>query len=151
MSGDSRPEPVRIRCAADLFSVLSSASVGAQLAVLRDIAANPQRAANLGRHNDEDLIDLLLRLVMESVGPVKQAQIICLMSFDDPRVTRYLLAEFASSRDAAAVLHLGKRLSMVVESDFLSPTCGMKTAPGLWPPRVTAARAWSSLPKKGFG
>lgn len=43
------------------------------------------------------------------------------MSFDDPRVTRYLLAEFASSRDAAAVLHLGKRLSMVVESDFFKP------------------------------
>lgn len=114
-------EPIRIRCAADLFSVLTSGSLGSQLAVLRDIIANPLRATALGRHEDEDLVDLLLRLAPQSFGALKQAQMICLMSFDDPRVTRFLSAEFSRSRDAATILHLGKRLSLACGVEFFRP------------------------------
>ena len=112
---------MRIGCAADLFSVLTSGTMGAQLAVLRDIVIDPLRATALGRHENEDLVDLLLRLVPQSFGPLKQAQVMCLMSFDDPRVTDYLIAEFARSRDAATVLHLGKRLSLCVDREFFRP------------------------------
>lgn len=98
--------------------------MGAQLAVLRDIVINPLRATALGRHENEDLVDLLLRLVPQSFGPLKQAQVMCLMSFDDPRVTHYLIAEFARSRDAATILHLGKRLSLCVDREFFRPFLG---------------------------
>lgn len=114
-------EPIRIRCAADLFSVLSSGAVAEQLAVLRDIIVNPLRATALGRHENEDLVDLLLRLAPQSVGALKQAQMICLMSFDDPRVTDFLVAEFSRSKDAATVLHLGKRLSLARGPVFFRP------------------------------
>ena len=36
------PEPIRIRTAADLFQVLASGSLGARLALLRDVLANPR-------------------------------------------------------------------------------------------------------------
>lgn len=70
---------------------------------------------------NEDLVDLLLRLVPTSVGPIKQSQILCLMSFDDPRVSQFLVAEFARSHDPATVLHLGKRLALVVGPEFFRP------------------------------
>lgn len=112
---------MRIRCAADLFSVLSSGTMGSQLAVLRDIARDPRRAAALGRHEQEDVVDLLLRLVAFSFGPIKQAQVVCLMSYDDPRVTDYLVAEFSRSTDPAIILHLAKRLSLAKDSEFFRP------------------------------
>jgi hypothetical protein len=95
--------------------------MAAQLAVLRDIVVNPLRATALGRHENEDLIDLLLRVVPQSCGPIKQAQVMCLMSFDDPRVTDYLVAEFSRSRDPATILHLGKRLSLARGAEFFRP------------------------------
>jgi len=104
-----------------LFSVLTIGTIGEQLAVLKDIAANPRRPLALGSHEGEDLVDLLLRLVADSFGPIKQAQIVCLMSYDDPRVTAFLVAEFSRSRDAATVLHLGKRISIVRDSEFFRP------------------------------
>jgi len=114
-------EPVRIRCAADLFQVLSFGEVNAQLAVLRDIVLDPLRATALGRHEGRDLVDLLLQLVPESLGALKQAQMLCLMSFDDPRVTEFLMAEFQTSRDSATILHLAKRLSLVEGPEFFRP------------------------------
>lgn len=119
MSGDS--QPIRIRCAADLFEVLSAGSIAAQLAVLRDISQDPARAFALGPHQGEDLVDVLIRLLGLSSGPVKQAQLICLMSFDDPRVTEFLLAEFARSQDAASVLHLGQRIALARGFEFFRP------------------------------
>ena len=114
-------EPIRIRCAADLFQVLSFGEFEAKLAVLRDILIDPLRATALGRHEDRDLVDLLLQLLPKSVGALKRAQMLCLMSFDDPRVTEFLISEFRSSRDSATILHLGKRLSLVEGPEFFRP------------------------------
>lgn len=114
-------EPIRIRCAADLFQVLSFGAFESKLAVLRDIVVDPLRATALGRHEDRDLVDLLLQLVPKSVGTLKQAQLLCLMCFDDPRVTEFLIAEFVSSRDSATILHLAKRLSLIEGPEFFRP------------------------------
>jgi len=95
--------------------------MAAQLAVLRDIVQDPMRAVALGRDQGEDLVDVLIRLLAHSSGPIKQAQLLCLMSFDDARVSQFLVAEFRQSRDAASVLHLGKRLSLVRGLDFFRP------------------------------
>ncbi len=105
-------EPVRIRCAADLFSVLTTGSLGARLAVLKSVAEDPLRALSLGPHKDEDFIDLLVRLIPQSTGGLRQVQILCLMSYQDPRSTQFLIAEFARSRDPATILRLAERLTL---------------------------------------
>jgi hypothetical protein len=136
-------EPVRIRCAADLFSVLCSGPMEAQLAVLKSVVDDPRRPLTLGRHQGEDFIDLLLRLVPESTGTLKQLQILCLMSYQDPRTTEFMVDEFGRSRDAATVLQLGKRLDLERGFDFFRPF--------LWDDRpaqrLAAARLCSHSPE----
>lgn len=114
-------DAVRIRCAADLFSVLSDGPMESQLAVLQSIVADPRRPLALGPHLGEDFVDLLIRLVPDSTGAVKQAQILCLMSYQDPRTAEFMEAEFARSRDAATVLRLGRRLDLERGTDFFRP------------------------------
>ena len=89
--------------------------------MLQDIVADPFRATALGSHEGEDLVDLLLRLAPLSSGAIKQAQVLCLMCFDDPRVSEFLVAEFESGRDAKTILHLGSRLSLIKEPEFFLP------------------------------
>lgn len=121
VTSTAAPQPVRIRCAADLFAVLSSGSLEAQLAVLKSVVADPRKPLSLGRHQGEDFIDLLLRRIPESTGTLKQLQILCAMSYQDPRTTEFMVEEFARSRDAATVLQLGKRLDLERGFDFFRP------------------------------
>ena len=81
----------------------------------------PEKALTLGPHEGEDLVDLLLRLLEVSAGPLRQAQLICVMGFDDPRTNHFLAEEFLRSRDTASVLHLGKRLSLTQGPEFFRP------------------------------
>jgi hypothetical protein len=114
-------EPVRIRCAADLFSVLTSGPMEAQLAVLKSVVADPTKPLSLGRHQGADFVDLLLRRIPESSGTLKQLQILCLMSYQDSRTTKFMVDEFGRSRDAATVLQLGKRLDLERGIEFFRP------------------------------
>ena len=133
--------PVRIRCAEDLFRVLSEGSLFAQMAVLRDILQEPVRAIKLGRYEGEDLVDLLIRLVPESAGPVRQAQTLCLMSFQDPRTTEFMAGEFARCRDAAMVLRLAQRLTIEKGPEFFLPF--------LWSPKAAQALAAARICHSG--
>ena len=121
MSAEGSEEPVRIRCAADLFAVLTSGPVEAKLAVLQSIVEDPKRPLALGCHQGEDLVSLLLRLIPESTGVEKQLQILCLMSYQDPRSTEFMVEEFSRSRDAGTVLRLGRRLTIERGVDFFRP------------------------------
>jgi hypothetical protein len=137
------PEPpVRIRNAEDLFEVLSTGSLGARMAVLKDIQKDPKRALALGSHKGEDFVDFLLRMIPESSGVLKKLQTLCLMSYDDSRTAAFLAEEFARCKDAATVLHLGQRLTLNEGPDFFRPY--------LWSPKaaqgLAAARVCSELP-----
>lgn len=112
------PEPVRIRTAADLFSVLTTGSFMEQAAVLKSVSQKPERALLLGKHGREDFIDLLARLIPESEGGIRKLQLFCLSLYDDPRITSFMLNEFERSRDAASILHLGRRLAMDQAPEF---------------------------------
>lgn len=112
------PEPVRIRTAADLFRVLTEGSFLQQAAVLKSISDDPSRALALGKHEGEDFLDLLVRLIPESDGGIKKLQLFCLSLYDDPRTTTFMLDEFERARDAASILHLGRRLSLDREPQF---------------------------------
>jgi hypothetical protein len=118
---ESAKEPIRLQSAADLFSVLSSGPPTAQFAVLRSIVDDPTRPIALGSHEGEDIVDLLLRLIPLASGGLKQLQILCLSCYEDPRTTRFMIEEFAQSRDPATVLHLGRRLSMESDPEFFVP------------------------------
>ena len=111
-------DQVRIRSASDLFGVLTTGSYLHQAAVLQSVAEKPERALQLGRHDGEDFIDLLIRLIPHRDGGVKKLMVMCVSFYQDPRTTVFLLEEFARSRDAATVLHLGRRLCMEKEADF---------------------------------
>lgn len=112
------PEPVRIRTAADLFTVLTTGSFVEQAAVLKSVSQKPERALLLGKHQGEDFIDLLVRLIPESEGGIRSLQLFCLSLYDDPRVTPFMLGAFEKSRDAASVLHLARRLALDQAPEF---------------------------------
>jgi hypothetical protein len=137
MTAESAAEPVRIRSAAELFSVLTSGPLESQLAVLQSIVGDPTRPLTLGPHQGEDIVDILLRRIPESHGVLKQVQILCLMSYQDPRTTEFMVEEFARSRDAGTVLRLGQRLSVERGFDFFLPF--------LWDERSAQALASARL------
>ncbi len=117
--------------------MLSSGTLGARLAVLRDIVAQPRRPLALGPWGGEDFVDLLIRLIPTSQGVLRQTLTLCLMSYQDPRTTRFLSEAFATSRDAATVLHLGQRLSIEQGLEFFLPFLwGDKAAQALAAARI---------------
>ncbi len=101
--------------------MLSTGSLGARLAVLRDVLADPTRPLKLGPHESEDFVDLLLRLVGGTRGVLRQMTTLCLMSYQDPRTTQFMVDAFGKSRDAAIVLRLGQRLLLERGVDFFRP------------------------------
>lgn len=137
MTAPAADQPVRIRGAADLFEVLTRGAMEAQLAVLKSIVEDPRRPMALGRHQGEDIVDLLLRRIPESSGSLKQLQILCLMSYQDPRTLEFMVEEFARSRDAGTVLRLGRRLGLERGFDFFRPF--------LWDDRSAQALAAARL------
>lgn len=140
--------PVRIRTAQDLFEVLSTGSLAARLAVLGDIVAQPQRALALGPHEGEDFVALLIRLIPNSQDILRKTLILCLMCYQDPRTRDYLGEIFAQERDAATVLHLGRRLTLDLGVDFFRPFLwGEKAAQALAAARVCAESSAMLEPK----
>lgn len=140
--------PVRIRCARDLFEVLSTGSLAARLAVLRDIVAEPTRPLALGPHEGEDFVALLMRLIPASRGVLRKTLILCLMCYQDPRTRDYLGQVFAEERDAATVLHLGRRLTLDLGVDFFRPFLwGEKAPQALVAARVCAQSSAPLEPK----
>jgi hypothetical protein len=111
-------EKVRIRSAADLFEVLTDGSLEAQIGVLQSVVQDPTRPLSLGKHEGEDFIDLLIRLFPQRGSGLSQLYLMCLSCYQDPRTTAFMVEEFSRSRDAAAVLHLGRRLSIERGADF---------------------------------
>lgn len=109
---------IRIATAAELFEVLNEGPMEAQVGVLRSILQDPKRPLSLGKHEGEDIVDLLLRLISRSSGGLKRLQLTCLSCYRDPRTTDFLAQEFSRTEDAAAVLHLGRRLAMEKSADF---------------------------------
>ncbi len=79
--------------------------------MLRDIIAQPTRVLALGRHGEEDFVDLLLRLIPTSHGPLRKALTICLLCYEDQRTADFMADAFPTTRDAETVLHLGQRLA----------------------------------------
>lgn len=111
-------EPVRIRNAADLFSVLSTGPVEARVAVLQSIINDPEKPVGLGPHNGEDFIDLLLRLIDLTSGGLKRLMLLCLTTYQDPRTSEFMLREFRRSKDAKSVLYLARRLAVETDGEF---------------------------------
>lgn len=66
-------------------------------------------------------MDLLLRLVPDTGGALRQAMTLCLMSYQDPRTTQFMLDAFGASRDAPIVLRLGQRLLLERGIEFFRP------------------------------
>jgi hypothetical protein len=136
-------EPVRIRNAADLFAVLTTGDPMAQMAVLQSIIGNPEKPLCLGPHEGEDFLDLLLRLIPQSSGSLKQALTVCLMCYQDERSTRFLVEEFARCTDPALVLRLASRIGLERDIEFFRPFIwGEKAAQAL-----ASARLCSQLEK----
>lgn len=79
--------------------------------MLRDIIAQPTRPLALGRHGDEDFVDLLLRLIPAEQGPLRKALTICLLCYDDPRTADFIAHTFPTAHDAETVFHLAERLA----------------------------------------
>lgn len=123
--------------------MLSAGSLGARLAVLQSIILEPTRALQLGPHEGEDFVDLLIRLIPDASGVLKQTLTLCLMSYQDPRTGDFLAQAFATSRDAATVLHLGQRLLLDRGPEFFLPF--------LWSEKgaqaLAAARICQDLPE----
>lgn len=92
-----------------------------QMAVLQSIVSNPEKPISLGPHQGEDLIDLLLRLIPQSSGSLKQAQTVCLMCYQDERTSRFLVEEFARCRDPEVVLRLASRIVLERDIEFFRP------------------------------
>ncbi len=104
--------------------------------MLRDIIAEPTRPLALGRHEEEDLVDLLLRLIPNSEGALRKALTICLLCYDDPRTADFMAHTFPLAQDAETVLHLGQRLAHK-GVDFFRPFLWQrKTAQALAAARV---------------
>ena len=114
-------EPVRIRNAADLFSVLSTGPVEARVAVLQSIVNDPEKPVGLGPHNGEDFIDLLLRLIRLSSGGLRRLMLLCLATYQDPRTSEFMIREFRRSKDAKSVLYLARRLAVETDGGFFRP------------------------------
>lgn len=121
MTPETGPEPVRIRCAADLFSVLSGGPLESQAAVLQSILNDPAKPMALGPHDGEDFIDLLIRLIGQNSGSLRRLQLACLASYEDPRTSEFMKEEFSKSRDAKSVLFLARRLAMEKGAEFFRP------------------------------
>lgn len=138
-----KTEPVRIRNAADLFALLTAGDPIEQMAVLQNIIKNPEKPVSLGPHNGEDFLDLLIRLIHQSSGSLKQALVVCLMCYQDERTTRFLVEEFARCTDPALVLRLANRIVLERDIEFFRPFLwGEKAAQAL-----AAARLCSQLQK----
>ena len=114
-------KPVRVRNAADLFEVLTKGDPMAQMAVIQSIISHPEKPISLGPHEGEDFLDLLLRLIPQSSGGVKQALTVCLMCYQDERTTRFLVEEFARCTDPALVLRLASRIVLERDIEFFRP------------------------------
>ncbi len=115
-----------------------------QAAILRSVSEQPERAIALGKHQGEDFIDLLVRLIAESDGGIKKLQLYCLSLYDDPRTTRFMLDEFERARDAASILHLGRRLSADREPEFFRKFLWLENKPAQ---SLVAARLLSESPE----
>jgi len=111
--------------------VLSSGSLAARVAVLRDIIAQPTRVLSLGTHQGEDFVDLLLRLIPLSQEPLKKALTICLLCYEDRRTADFMVETFAVARDPETVLHLGQRLAHKGVDFFRPFLWGEQTAQAL--------------------
>lgn len=114
-------KPVRIRNAADLFEVLTKGGPMAQMAVIQSIISHPEKPISLGPHEGEDFLDLLLRLIPQSSGGVKQALTVCLMCYQDERTTKFLVEEFARCTDPTLVLRLASRIMLERDIEFFRP------------------------------
>ena len=112
---------VRIRNAADLFEVLTKGGPMAQMAVIQSIISHPEKPISLGPHEGEDFLDLLLRLIPQSSGGVKQALTVCLMCYQDERTTKFLVEEFARCTDPALALRLASRIELERDIEFFRP------------------------------
>lgn len=112
-----------------------------QMAVLQSIINHPEKPISLGPYQGEDLVDLLLRLIPQSSGSLKQAQTVCLMCYQDERTTRFLVEEFSRCSDPALVLRLASRIVLERDIEFFRPF--------LWddkpPQALAAARLCSQL------
>ena len=93
----------------------------AQMAVIQSIISHPEKPISLGPHEGEDFLDLLLRLIPQSSGGVKQALTVCLMCYQDERTTKFLVEEFARCTDPALALRLASRIELERDIEFFRP------------------------------
>lgn len=105
-----------IQTAADLFNALRSPSQAVRLAVLRGVAADPQRALQLGRFHDWDVIDELVHHANQSCSvPYYRALMEALAVYDDPRVDLLFRKVSFIARDEEILATVRRRLSASTE------------------------------------
>jgi hypothetical protein len=90
---ETAQQPVRVRCARDLFQALESGDGTIRLAALQAVQKNPETALSFGLHAKQDLIDVLLSQAERFRGELEWLSWIgVLAAFRDPRVVRSFIS-----------------------------------------------------------
>jgi hypothetical protein len=85
-------QPVRVRCARDLFQALESPDGATRLSALQAVQKNPETALNFGLHEKQDLIDVLLSQAERFRGDLEWLSWVgALAAFRDSRVVRWFI------------------------------------------------------------
>jgi hypothetical protein len=104
-------QPVRVRCARDLFQALESGDGTIRLAALQAVQKNPETALSFGLHAKQDLIDVLLSQAERFRGELEWLSWIgVLAAFRDPRVVRSFLSLMSTESHAELLFALAHYL-----------------------------------------
>ncbi|MDZ7708245.1 MAG: hypothetical protein U5J97_10235 [Trueperaceae bacterium] len=103
---------VVIRTGDDLAAALRHPEPRVRVAVLRDVASDPERLARYGGAAGRDLVGELLLLCRESAGSADRVgYAYALLQLDDPRVTTFAKHEFVHGDHAKLALVAAARLA----------------------------------------
>lgn len=116
---------LRIRNAAELIAALSDPTPAMRLAVLRMVAKHPQQALAYGRHDELDVVDVLLaQAAGRDRRGIWEVVVATLAVFRDPRVVEFFKGLLANARRAETLFAAAKRLGQEPIDplrDFLRP------------------------------
>lgn len=102
-------ERLRVRCVADLVPLLSHEKPFYRVAAFKSILDNPRNALRLAKHNDKDVVDVLIELLGRADARDDRKAILAILGqFDDARV-RDAFVSVLMAEDDDETLHLTSR------------------------------------------
>lgn len=112
MSSPVPPQRIHIRSAPDLLAALRESSPLLRLGVLQHVARHPQKALAYGKHEGLDVLDVLVEQARSMpAGQLRQATVLAIANFRDPRAVAFLMEDVRTNPDAQSVMSTLIRLA----------------------------------------